>query len=495
VGLLSTRCFARPFGAQALSYPLLPGALLALTQAHAERVHATAAVGAAIPADVGAAGRRLRLCYASLGWESHPHGQLMRGVFARHDRAAFEVVVFALSPDDGSQERADIAAAADRFVDLSRHPDPGAAMAWHPDAAESPRCDVALYLDGYIMRARPDLFGRRAPRPGGGYRLGPRVAPVQVATMYPASLGSAEVFQLHLADTVACPPELHDAQFAETLLPMPYSYYANDYRRSYARVLTASLDELLAAARAAEPADPLQAGPLAPLAGGGRRFRFLNFNQLHKLDGRTADCWTNILRRAGHALRVRGEPPPLLWQLANPVAATDAVRAEAASRGAGPGSLWFSHRLPIEQHLGRCRLAAEYGGGGLGLDTRQYNGHTTATDLLWGGAPYLTAPGEALAARVASSVAAAHGVPGMLAHSEKELEDLAVDLASLRPAGRRGGACQWCRGTTEQLGWLGGAVRANRLHAPLFDTASWVRDFEAGLQDAHRRHTASTDHM
>ena len=40
-----------------------------------------------------------------------------------------EVVVFALSADDGSAERADIRSAADLFLDLSSHPDPGAAMA------------------------------------------------------------------------------------------------------------------------------------------------------------------------------------------------------------------------------------------------------------------------------------------------------------------------------------------------------------------------------
>ena len=70
-----------------------------------------------------------------------------------------------------------------------------------------------------------------------------------------------------------------------------------------------------------------------------------------------------------------------------------------------------------------CRPTGE---AGLGLDTRQYNGRTTSTDMLWGGVPYVTVPGASLASRVASSLAVAHGVPDLLAHSEKEYEDLAV---------------------------------------------------------------------
>ena len=50
---------------------------------------AAAVAAAAVRHPGGSAGaglRRLctRLCYASLGWESHPHAQLMRGVFGRH---------------------------------------------------------------------------------------------------------------------------------------------------------------------------------------------------------------------------------------------------------------------------------------------------------------------------------------------------------------------------------------------------------------------------
>ena len=98
---------------------------------------------------------RLRLCYSSIGFGAHPHGQLIRGVLHFHDREKVEVVAFAFSDDDGSTERHDIARSVDHLVLLHAHSDPAAAMAqWN--------CDVAVYLDGYLLSARPELFYRIA---------------------------------------------------------------------------------------------------------------------------------------------------------------------------------------------------------------------------------------------------------------------------------------------------------------------------------------------
>lgn len=97
----------------------------------------------------------MRLCYTSIGFGAHPHGQLIRGVFKGHDREKVEIVVFALSDDDSSLARQDIARHADHFVPLHAHHNPSTAMAqWG--------CDVALYLDGYLLGARPELFYRVA---------------------------------------------------------------------------------------------------------------------------------------------------------------------------------------------------------------------------------------------------------------------------------------------------------------------------------------------
>ena len=169
------------------------------------------------------------------------------------------------------------------------------------------------------------------------------------------------------------------------------------------------------------------------------------------------------------------------------------------------------------------------GEAGLGLDTRQYNGRTTSTDMLWGGVPYVTVPGASLASRVASSLAVAHGVPDLLAHSEKEYEDLAVawsggggrglsDTVAVTVAGKdgegprvlhipRGGfgvgvgkatmgylsdrrkqVGRWRAGGVEQFEYIQTAVEAGRELGKLFDTAGWVEAFEKRLGQAWQRH-------
>ena len=415
--------------------------------------------------------RRLRLCYASLGFGSHPHGQLMRGVFAFHNRSQVEVVVFALSAHDGSVERTDIETHADHTVELEHHPDPASVM-------QSWRCDVAFYLDGYVQRSRADLFSRR--RRGG-------IAPLQVACMYPGTLGNTADFDVVLADSVAAPAELAPEMFSERVLLLPYSYYVNDYRRSYAHVLQ-------------------QPGKLSrELLPPKHRFRFANFNQLFKTDALLVRVWANLLRR---------HPSAVLWQLKNPTVGARFLAEEFCAQGVAPDQLWWSDRVSIPEHLARgVAMAHDFSdGAGLGLDTLQYNAHTTATDLLWGGTPFLTVAGGAFAGRVAASLALAHGVPGLLAHSVKEYEDVAAALsgasgthrsstpttkrdmfratAALQVKVERGGT-RWNAASPAQFRWLQSQVAAGRARAPLFDTAAFVAALETRVRVAWERATGA----
>ena len=76
----------------------------------------------------------------------------------------------------------------------------------------------------------------------------------------------------------------------------------------------------------------------------------------------------------------------------------------------------------IARHLARLRAAS------LLVDTPEYNSHTTASDSLWGGVPMVTVPGEAMAARVGSSlVKAVSGGMGVV-WSHKEYSDVAAAL-------------------------------------------------------------------
>lgn len=171
----------------------------------------------------------------------------------------------------------------------------------------------------------------------------------------------------------------------------------------------------------------------------------------------------------------------------------------------GQQRLWWSDRVSIPAHLmrGVAMASAAGNGGGLGLDTRQYNAHTTATDLLWGGTPYITMAGDAFAARVAASLAISHGVPGLLVHSAKEYEDIATQLSGApsnthfrHNQGNRtaqllvktaSGGSQWHPASPTQFRWLQLRVEAGRQDAPLFNLRSFVSALETRLRIAWRR--------
>ncbi|MGE3932074.1 MAG: tetratricopeptide repeat protein [Rhodospirillaceae bacterium] len=174
---------------------------------------------------------------------------------------------------------------------------------------------------------------------------------------------------------------------------------------------------------------------------------FASFNQPFKIEPVMFAAWMRILSRA---------PGSVLWLLAGNPVADAALRRAAAAHGVDPARLVFAARAPKDRHLARHALAD------LVLDTRVYNSHTGASDALWAGVPILTLPGGNPAARVAASIVTAIGLPQLAVATLDDYEALAVRLA----------------GRADERAALRAAIAANRLTAPLFDTARFARGLE-----------------
>jgi predicted O-linked N-acetylglucosamine transferase (SPINDLY family) len=144
------------------------------------------------------------------------------------------------------------------------------------------------------------------------------------------------------------------------------------------------------------------------------------------------------------------------------------LRQEAANGGVDPGRLVFARRTSPAQHLARQRAADLF------LDTLPYNAHTTASDALWAGLPVLTLAGQSFAARVASSLLHAVGLPELVTSTPAEYEALAVRLA----------------GDPELLRQMREKLARNHEAPPLFDTARFAKHLEAGFAEMHERHLA-----
>ncbi|MET0375049.1 MAG: hypothetical protein ABW128_12445, partial [Rhizorhabdus sp.] len=261
-----------------------------------------------------------------------------------------------------------------------------------------------------------------------------RPAPVQISYLGYAGTMGADFIDYIVADPVVIPPRLRDA-YSEKIISLPHSYMANDDRRPIADRPVTRADMGL----------PEHA------------FVFACFNNSYKISAELFDIWMRLLGK------VEGS---VLWLLrANRWTQANLAR-EAARRGIDPARLVFADKLAQAEHLARQHLADLF------LDTFAFNAHTTASDALWGGLPVVTKLGESFSARVAGSLLSGVGLPELITHSAQDYERLAFELTTDR----------------DRLAGIRAKLAAQRLTAPLFDSARFTRHIEQGYIEAYRRH-------
>jgi predicted O-linked N-acetylglucosamine transferase (SPINDLY family) len=268
-----------------------------------------------------------------------------------------------------------------------------------------------------------DLKGyTRDSRPGVFAR---RPAPLQLSWLgYPGAAG-ADFFDATLADAVVTPPEVHGA-YSEGLALLPHSYQCTDGEQAIARTgLTRKSCGL-----------PERAPVLAC------------FCTHYKIDAEVFAVWMHLLASM---------PGAVLWLMNGAPVMRDRLRERARAAGVSPQRLVFAPLMAKPQHLERLALAD------LVLDTRHYNGHTTVSDALWAGVPVLSVAGRAFAGRVGASLLHAAGLP------QGATPDLAAYEAQARQLLRR----------PRELLALRRQLADARATTPLWNTAGFVRDFEA----------------
>jgi protein O-GlcNAc transferase len=317
---------------------------------------------------------RIRVAYLSADLRMHPVGILMAGVFEHHDRTRFETIAISYGFDDGSEMRARLRRAFDRFIDVQGKSDLEVAS-----LLRGLEVDIAVDLTGLTASGRPGIFALRP-------------APIQVNYLgFAGSLGAAHIDYI-LADPTVIPEE-QQQYYTEKIAYLPDSYMPHDFARRIA-ARTPSRSELG-----------------LPEMG----FVFTSFNNSYKFAATMFDVWMRLLQA------VEGS---VLWlPSANPTAMRNLQR-EADTRGVSPERIVFAPHLPsAEDHLARLRSADLF------LDTLPYNAHSTAMDALWASLPVLTVKGESFASRVAASLLFATGLPDLVVDSLDAYETLALDLA------------------------------------------------------------------
>lgn len=316
---------------------------------------------------------RIRIGYYSADFYRHATAYLMAELFECHDRAKFEVIAFSFGPANGDDMQKRIAAACNKFVDVSALSDRDVAA-----LSRELEIDIAVDLKGFSVGHRVGIFAHRA-------------APIQVAYLgYPCTMGAPYIDYL-IADKVII-PDAAQRYYTEKVITLPNSYQVNDRRRKVADTVYT------------------RAALGLPETG----FVFCCFNNNYKITPATFDVWMRILKAVAGSV---------LWLMEDNATAAANLRRAATQRGIDPARLIFAPRMAPEDHLARHRAADLF------LDTLPYNAHTTASDALWVGLPVLTCPGESFTSRVAASLLCAVDLAELIAPTMTAYEALAVQLA------------------------------------------------------------------
>jgi len=320
------------------------------------------------------AGDKIRIGYLSGEFRQQATAILMAGLYERHDRDKFEIIALDCGRDDGSEMRARLKKAFDRWIDINPLSDQEAAQRIR-DAG----IDILVCLNGYFGESRMGVFAQRP-------------APIQVNYLgFPATLGAPYIDYI-IADRVVI-PEAEQLFYDEQVVHLPDSYQANDDK--------------------GRPIAPTPSRAQAGLPEQG--FVFCNFNSAYKLTPSTFDSWMRIMREV---------PGSVLWLLESRTPYADNLRREAEQRGVAADRLIFAPDLDTDQHLARLQLADLF------LDGLPYNAHTTGSDALWAGVPLVTLRGTTFPGRVAASLLTAAGLPELLTENAADFEALAIKLAT-----------------------------------------------------------------
>lgn len=317
--------------------------------------------------------KKIRIGYFSADFREHPVSHLLVETLELHDRAHFEVIGFAFTPDTQDPMRQRIAAACDQFIDCHAKTDAEVVA-----LSRGLGIDIAVDLGGYTEDARTRVFALRA-------------APVQVS--YLGYLGTMAVpfIDYLMADQTIIPDECRHG-YAEKIVYLP-SYQANDSKRQIA-------DKIYTREELGLPASG---------------FVFCCFNHNYKITPEVFAAWMRILSRVDGSV---------LFLYADNEQAAENLRKEARKSGVVADRLVFAGRVERSLYLARYRVADLF------LDTFPYNAGTTASDALWVGVPVLTRMGSSFASRVAASVLTAVGLPELITSSQQDYEELAVELAT-----------------------------------------------------------------
>jgi predicted O-linked N-acetylglucosamine transferase (SPINDLY family)/tetratricopeptide (TPR) repeat protein len=403
---------------------------------------------------VGRTGGALCVGYLSHDWRDHPMGRLTATLVVGHSRSNIVLSTFSAQSEAQQMQSTGTLGPSGKInvTTISYGADD------HSDVRHFVESHVGAFIDAFAVRNDMEvaqfvrslqldiLVDITAHTYNGRIDIAAlRPAPLTINYLgFPGTTGCAG-FDYSMVTAAIVPPELAQSLFTERMLYLPHTYQSNDMPLRVAPPLCAQhsgTDAVRCRKRGylvrypwhsdvqdvAIPADV----PVVP----DGALLVCSFNANKKMELVSFRAWMNVLLRVPRAVLV-------MLDVGLDVMRQIQLQAEAA--GVLRSRLVFVPKRDWSRHL---RRSAECD---LVLDTFVYGAHTTASDVLWMGAPLLSLAGygsQRMPSRVAASItqalalpkAAFSGqfVPGhvLVVDTVQGYEDTAVRLLRAAPATR-----------------------------------------------------------
>ena len=349
----------------------------------------------------------------------------MAGVWEQHDCEKFEIFGFDSDWNDGSDYRKRVENSIPKLYEISRLSDIEVTKLVNEQGI-----DILVNLNGYFGNGRQEVFAHR---------------PASISINYlgfPGTIGAPYIDYL-IADKIVVPVGSSEL-YSEKIIYLPHCYQPNDNLKGIS-------DRCFTRGECGLPEDA---------------FIFVCFNNNYKITPLIFKSWMAILKAVEKSC---------LWLLADNGEAKNNLKAEAERLKINPERLIFAERVKSPDHLARHKLADLF------LDTSPYNAHTTASDCLWAGLPFLTLRGSTFPGRVGASLLNTLNMPELISSTIDQYEKTAIFLAN----------------NPNELAKLRTELSQKRLTSPLFNTKLITQHIELAFQTAHDRFRAGLppDHI
>ena len=360
---------------------------------------------------------KIRIGYYSADFCNHAVSHLLVKLFELHDKSKFELFGFSFGPEKNDEMRKRVSSAFDQFINVNLKNDKEIAL-----LSRDLKIDIAVDLMGFTKNNRFGIFVERC-------------APIQVNYLGYSATTGADCIDYIIGDKVVIPKE-NQKDYSEKIIYLPNCFMANDFTKKISTKIFTREELGL------------------PKEG----FVFCCFNKYYKIIPSIFDIWMRLLKK------VEGS---VLWLTGDNFTGAKNLQKEANQRGVDSNRLIFSKTMPLlADHLARHKSADLF------IDTIPYNGHTRASDALWTGLPVLALIGQSFASRVSASLLNAVGLQELITYSEKEYEDLSIELAT----------------NPTRLKEIKSKLEKNKLIKPLFNTKLFTKNIESAYTKIYEKY-------